>query len=57
MGYKTEVERHCVVGFYRLTDNGTLGANKACLEYNGSSVRAFISVTQSSGSVWSDTSR
>jgi len=57
MGYKTEVERHCVVGFYRLTDNGTFGANKACLEYNGSSVRAFFSVTQSSGSVWSDTSR
>ena len=31
------------VGFYQLSDNGTLGANKAYLEYNGSNARAFFS--------------
>ena len=31
------------VGFYQLSANGTLGANKAYLEYNGSNARAFFS--------------
>ena len=31
------------VGFYQLSTTGTLGANKAYLEYNGSNARAFFS--------------